>query len=258
MAQEVRRDEAIGLDLDHQALHFVLELAHVARPVVGHQEFHRALREARHGAPHLARILLQEVPGQERDVVASLAQRRHADREDVESVVQVLTEAARFDLFLEVAVARRHDAHIDEFGVGGAHGTDLAFLQHPEQLRLERQRHLGDLVQEQGAAVGDVEEPALLFGGAGEGATLVAEELALEQVLGERGAVLRHEELASAPRAVVHGGRDELLAGARFALDQHAHSRIDHLVELLEQVANGAALPDDLGRSAGSWLAHDP
>ena len=54
-------------------------------------------------------------------------------------------------------------------------------LEEAEQLGLERGRHLADLVEEDRAAVGLLEEAPLLLLGVGEGAALVAEELALEQ-----------------------------------------------------------------------------
>ena len=77
--------------------------------------------------------------------------------------------------------------------------------------------------------------------GAGERALLVAEQLALEQVLGQRGAVLADEELV-APRAlIVHGRGDELLAGAGLALDEHGGARVDDLVELAEDLLHRAS-----------------
>jgi hypothetical protein len=56
---------------------------------------------------------------------------------------------------------------------------------------------------------------------AGERALLVAEELALEQVLRDRGAVDRDEALAAARRLRVQVARQDLLAGARLAEEQH-------------------------------------
>ena len=56
-------------------------------------------------------------------------------------------------------------------------------------------RHLADLVEEERAAVGLLEEALLVAQRAGEGAALVAEQLALEQVLGQRAAVDRQDAL---------------------------------------------------------------
>ena len=60
------------------------------------------------------------------------------------------------------------------------------------------ERHVADLVEEEGAAVGLLEAaPVAPLVRAGEGALLVAEQLALEERLGQRGAVDRHEGAAS-------------------------------------------------------------
>ena len=71
-------------------------------------------------------------------------------------------------------------------------------LEHAQQLHLQRQRQLADLVEEERAAVGRLEETRLVADGAGEGALHVAEELGLEQVLRDRRAVDRDEGARSA------------------------------------------------------------
>ncbi len=74
-----------------------------------------------------------------------------------------------------------------------ADAADLALLEHAQEPELHRRRHLADLVEEDRAAVRLLEEALALAGGAGEGAARVAEQLGLEQRLGERAAVLGHE-----------------------------------------------------------------
>ena len=64
---------------------------------------------------------------------------------------------------------------------------------------------------------GDLEQALLVGVRAGERAALVAEELALEQRVGQRAAVLRHEAPLLARARVVDGARDEVLAGAGLA-----------------------------------------
>ena len=78
-------------------------------------------------------------------------------------------------------------------GLLAAQALDLALLQHAQQLGLQAERHLGDLVQQQRAAVRLLELAGVGAGGAGEGALLVAEQRRLEHVLGNRGAVDGHE-----------------------------------------------------------------
>ena len=85
-------------------------------------------------------------------------------------------------------VAAMH-AHVDFLLGAAAEPAELPLLQHAQQLDLRRRRHLGDLVEEQRAAVGELEAAGAAIGGAGERALLVAEDLALEQRLGNRRAV---------------------------------------------------------------------
>ena len=66
-------------------------------------------------------------------------------------------------------------------------------LQHAQHLGLRLRAHVADFVEEDRAAVGLLELADLLLGGAGERPLLVAEQLRLDQLLGNRGAVHLHE-----------------------------------------------------------------
>ena len=70
-----------------------------------------------------------------------------------------------------------------------ADAPEGTLLQHPQQPGLQRERHLPDLVQEQRALVRDLQQAALPVARVGECAFLVAEELALQEVLRESRAV---------------------------------------------------------------------
>ena len=72
---------------------------------------------------------------------------------------------------------------------------DAAALEGPEQLGLQLERQGGDLIEKQGAAVSRLEQAWLGGHGAGEGPLLVPEELALQQVGWDRGAVHLDERL---------------------------------------------------------------
>ena len=101
--------------------------------------------------------------------------------------------------------------------LGRAERADLAVLEHAQQAHLHARVRLADLVEEDRAAVRDLEQALLVGVRAGEGAAPVAEELALEQRVGQRGAVLRDEALVLARARVVDGARDQVLAGAGLA-----------------------------------------
>ena len=83
------------------------------------------------------------------------------------------------------------------------------------------ERQLADLVEKQRAAMRQLETARLARVGAGERALLVAEQLGLEQRLGNRGAVDGDERPVVARAERVQRAREQLLAGAALALEQH-------------------------------------
>src|SRR5690606_15057746 len=89
-----------------------------------------------------------------------------------------------------------------------------------QELRLQLERQLADLVEEERAAVGGAEAPGALAGRARERALVVPEELALEQPLGDRGAVDDDEGLLAARAPAVDGVGEALFARAGLAEDE--------------------------------------
>src|SRR5439155_12864149 len=123
---------------------------------------------------------LHERLGQERDVLDALAQRRAAQRKDGEAEEEVLAKALVLDRLRQSFVRRGEDADVDVHHVLAADARDLAALERAEHSGLRDEIHVADLVQEEGAPVGLLEEAALLLLRAGERAALVVEELVLD------------------------------------------------------------------------------
>ena len=69
----------------------------------------RTPRDARRRA---VRQVLEEMLGDRDDVVLAVAERRDADRKDVEPVEEILAETPRADELVEVAVRRGDDSHV--------------------------------------------------------------------------------------------------------------------------------------------------
>ncbi len=153
------------------------------------QEPHRIGVDPAHLATILLRVPVEEEEHQGLDVLPALAQRGQVDRHDVEPVIQVFPEPADLDLLEQVAVGRGDDPGVDLLGVVVADPLELALLQDAEQLDLELGRGAVDLVEEDAAGVGRLEPAGAVVDGAGERALDVAEQLALEQALGQRAAV---------------------------------------------------------------------
>ena len=105
--------------------------------------------------------------------------------DDVQAVVEVLAEAALLDRAAQVDVGGGHDAHVHLDRVHAAQAHELALLHDAQQLGLGLEGDVADLVEEERALVGQLEEALLGVDGAGEGALHVAEEVRLQEVVGQ-------------------------------------------------------------------------
>src|SRR5262249_16685656 len=102
--------------------------------------------------------------------------------------------------------------------------------------------------------------------GAGEGALLVAEQLALQQRLRDGRAVDGEKRRLGPGAVLVEGAGHQLLAGAALAGDEHGHVLVGHPADGLVDVAHGRAAADDgvaavvVGGRLGDdgRLAHQP
>jgi hypothetical protein len=116
------------------------------------------------------------------DVDRALTQRGQSNGNDVEPIKQVFAEGALCDELLEIAVRRRDEAHVDVNGLDATDALELALLQRAEQLHLHLDRDLADLVEEQRAAARELEATGLAAHRSRERATLVPEQLALDEL----------------------------------------------------------------------------
>ena len=92
--------------------------------------------------------------------------------------------------------------------------------------------------------------PGLRADGAGERALLVAEELGLEQVLGNRRAVDRDKRAVGARAERVQRAREQLLAGAALAFEQHRRVGAGRALQRDRHLLQLRVLADDLRRAA--------
>ena len=112
-----------------------------------------------------------------------LPQRRHAQRVDLESVVEIGAKAAFGHLLLQIPVGGGDEAHIHPQRPIGADTLDLALLQGPQQLGLQAEGQFADLVQEQGATVGQLELAGPITDGTGEGARITSYNVCYTKLL---------------------------------------------------------------------------
>ena len=118
---------------------------------------------------------------QDGNVGGAVAQRRRKNRKHFEAVKEVAAEFLFRDHFGQIAIGGGDEAHVDGDGPRAAQALDLALLQSAQQLRLQVERQLAHLVEEERALVRQLQAADFARDGAGERALLVAEEFAFEQ-----------------------------------------------------------------------------
>src|SRR5262249_41820655 len=145
---------------------------------------------------------------------------RQAELDDGKPVIQVFSKRTLVHRACERAVRSRDDAHVDWLCRVAADSPNAPRLDGTQELRLHRERPLTDLVEEQRPAVRLFEDAFPVRDRSAEGAPHVAEELALEEVLGNGTAIDRDERPFRTPTSSVNRARDHVFAGAGLALHE--------------------------------------
>ena len=154
--------------------------------------------KVRGGIPSRAESVEAKYCDQRRYVLAPLADRRNVNRDDVQPIVQILAELAARDLVLERLVRGGDHPNIHRDRLGAADPGDDVVLQHAQNLCLRVQAHVADLVEKQRSLVRLLELPGAVGNRSREGSLHVPEELALDQLTRDRGAIHLDERLGGA------------------------------------------------------------
>ena len=133
-------------------------------------------------------------------------------------------------------------------GLRAAQALDDALLQHAQQLDLHLQRQFADLVEEQRRLIGGFEAADLPRQRAGVGAALAAEQLALDQRGGNRGAADADHRPLMTRAEVVNRLREHFLARCRFRRAAGRSRASARPVRPARAPAGCAALSETIGR----------
>ncbi len=185
---------------------------------------------------------LQEESRQLGDVAVTFAQAWHADVEDIEAVVEVLPEVARFHRYFKIRIGGRDDPRVNRNGLVPTDTLDGTLLEEPQQVDLQVLGQIADFVEEQGAAVGRFNETNLALVSIRERAFLVTEQLRLDQRRGQCCAVDGHERAVGALGLLVYETRGQFFSGAAVAGDQHGLVFRRDLGDLAGQIAHHRAV----------------
>src|SRR5205823_12277854 len=103
----------------------------------------------------------------------------------------------------QVAMGRRDDAYVSADRDSPANRGIFSLLQDAQQPGLRFGRHVADLVEKQRSALRLLEAAHIASGSAGEGAFLMAEQLAFDQLAGDRRHIDRDERTRAALAEIV-------------------------------------------------------
>ena len=121
-------------------------------------------------------------------VVRPVPERRNHDRHDIQAVKQVLAEISGQHFRFHVPIRRCDHAHIDmHLGFAADPGKCLV-LQHTHDLSLRLERHIADLVEQQGSPMGHFQRTDIA-----RDAVLMAEELYFHPIRVHCSAIQNHE-----------------------------------------------------------------
>ncbi len=185
-----------------------------------------------------------------RHVLEPLAQRRHAHRDRVDAEVEVLAQPSLAQGGLDVDVGGADQPEVDADASIAPDRTELSFLQHAQQLGLQVGRHLADLVEQERPTLGHRQQPGLVGERAGEGATPIAEQFGLDQLLGQRRAVDLDEGPFGTRAVRVHRIGNQFLAGAVVAEHQDVGVAAGHRADQFVELEHLLALPHDRREAA--------
>ena len=119
---------------NNRALHHILQLSHVARPIILHQQCGILVRESHRGAIQLSGKAQGKVMREGRNVFTPLPERREHQGKDADSIEEVLPETPRRDFGSEISVGGGKEPHIHGSRPVVTDALELPLLQHPEQL----------------------------------------------------------------------------------------------------------------------------
>src|SRR5207247_9881800 len=118
---------------------------------------------------------------------------------------------------LQVGVGCGQHAHVDADVAVSTHALEHSLLKDTQQLGLREQIHVADLVEEDRSPVGELELPLLPPDRPREGAPLVPEQVALDEIDGDGGAVDGDEGCFPPGRVEMDRLRHEVLPYTAYA-----------------------------------------
>src|SRR6266850_3873436 len=230
---------------DH-VFHDVLKLAHIARPIVLHQNRLDFARDVVHAPSAVPHVFQDEMMDDRGNVLEMFAQRGRFDGQHFQPVVKVPSKLAGRDRSPEIAIRGGDHSNIDGYRPLTADSVQLSILEHAKQLRLGGKRHFPDLIQKQCSARCLFEFSFLLFDSSRERSPFMSEHLTFQKRL-RQGPTVHHHQGARGSRALrVQRAGDEFLSSPAFAFNKNVRACGCRLENVLPQLRHHGAIADEL------------
>ena len=245
LAEHISRNQSLWRE-DGNLLGDIFQLAHVARPLIMHEQLLGILIE--HHTIHL--VFLSHLHGkqaeQQHDVLTTFAQWRHLDGDRIQAVIQILTETPFADSLLNIHVGSGYDANISFAHLGSTYRDIFARFEHTQQSCLRSQRQLSHFIEKQRTLIGHTEITGRIVDSTRKRTLNMAEELRVDSALWDRTAVDGEILLTSAWRIVVNHTRNDFLTHTAFSHNQHGEISRCHLKGDIERMVQCIAVTYDI------------
>ena len=138
-----------------------------------------------------------------------------------------------------------HHAHIYGHRFVATDPFHFTLFQNAQQFGLHGERHIADLIQEDGSVIRLLKLSDVPGSGAGEGSFLMSEKLGLDQLGRDRCTVQRDKRRPRTRAAFVNGSRHQFFSGPGFSQDANPALTGRNPGHLRHHALHGFALPYD-------------
>ena len=136
MGRQMSAGYAAGFGHNDRPVNHVFQFANIARPGVAPEDIQGAGIDIFDGKTVLLVELGNEMLSQYGNIRQAVPQRRKAQLEHIEAIVQILAEGARLNRFFRILVGGGNDPDIYRDGPGGPQGQDVLILKDPKYFGL--------------------------------------------------------------------------------------------------------------------------
>ena len=155
----------------------ILQLTHIARPGVLAQKYLSILTKTVKHLTLLSSKEAQKVLSHNHHIIAAITQRRQLQRNNIEPVVEIFTKLAKINRFRQRSRRSRQQLGDKRIALMATDRRELALLNNPQQLRLQRQRQSSYLIEKQRALSRCRHQSLMIRRGAGKGTLLMTKQL---------------------------------------------------------------------------------